>query len=59
MWIVDFLQNLIFHLKDLEIFGSHSAYRVSGHNGQVFDSNFPSLGERCVETEVMRSTRLI
>ena len=28
-------------------------YRVSGHNGQVFDGNFPSLDERCVKTEVM------
>ena len=30
-----------------------TVYRVSGHNGQVFDGNFPSLGERCVKTEAM------
>ena len=28
-------------------------YRVSGHNGQVFDGNFLRLRERCVKTEVM------
>ena len=28
-------------------------YRVSGHNGQVFDGNFLNLRERCVKTEVM------
>ena len=29
------------------------AYRVSGHNGPLFDGNVPSLGEQCVKTEVM------
>ena len=35
------------------VFLNSNYYRVSGHNGQVFDGNFPSLGELCVKTEVM------
>ena len=43
----------------LEAALEYKPYRVSGDNGTVFDGNFPSLGERCVKTEVMWSTHLI
>ena len=35
------------------LFVTYRLYRVSGHNGQVFDGNFVRLRERCVKTEVM------
>ena len=38
---------------NVPLIGKCAIYRVSGHNGQVFEGNFPSLGERCVKTEVM------
>ena len=39
--------------RPVEYTARYVIYRVSGHNGQVFDGNFPSLGERCVKTEAM------